>query len=149
MRMSKPTLTPLSWILSRIAMAGMVLAIVALNGGTSARTCKTGEQACPAVLHMAKGATAITARGTVSGTHPNYYFKFAARAGQKLTIHTVGRNLKTGPGIPITLPNGSSDAVDENTPYPLPATGSYVIDILANTMSDGPFGPFTVTLTIK
>jgi hypothetical protein len=134
---------------SHAATAGILAAALVFGGETSARACKTGDQACPAVLHMAKGATSVTGHGSVSGKRPNYYFAFGAGSGQKLTIHTAGRNLKTGPGIPITLPNGSSDAVDENTPYTLPATGRYVIDILANTMSDGPFGPFTVTLTIK
>jgi hypothetical protein len=132
-----------------LAIAAAAAVVLGLASDGAAAACKSGSEACPAVLHMARGATSITARGSVSGTHPNYYFKFAARAGQKLTIHTVGHNLKTGPGIPITMPNGSSDAVDENAPYTLPATGNYVIVIHANTMSDGPFGPFKITLTIK
>jgi hypothetical protein len=70
-------------------------------------------------------------------------------AGQKMTVSVDGHNLKTGPGIPITLPNGASDAVEENAPYTLPQTGDYVLEIHANTMSDGPFGPFTLTLTIR
>jgi len=98
---------------------------------------------------MAKGAVSITARSEVSGTHPNFFFKFSARSGQKMTVEAVGQNLKTGPGIPITLPNGATDAVDENAPYTLPQTGDYLLEIHANTMSEGPFGPFTLTLTIK
>jgi hypothetical protein len=65
------------------------------------------------------------------------------------TDHQGGRRqYQDRAGIPITLPNGTGDAVDENTPYTLPATGDYVIDMHANTMSEGPFGRFTVTLTI-
>jgi hypothetical protein len=66
-----------------------------------------------------------------------------------MTVSVVGHILKTGPGIPITLPNGAGDAVEENAPYRLPQTGDYLLAIHANTMSDGPFGPFTLTLTIK
>jgi hypothetical protein len=66
-----------------------------------------------------------------------------------MTVKVVGQNLKTGPGIPITLPNGAGDAIDENVPYTLPQTGDYVLEIDANTMAEGPFGPFTLTLTIK
>jgi hypothetical protein len=90
----------------------------------------------------------VVGHGSVSGKRPNFYFKFDARGGQKLTVHVAGRNLKTGAGIPIKLPGGGDDAVDEGVAYTLPATGSYVILIHANTMSDGPFGPFRITLQI-
>lgn len=101
------------------------------------------------VLRMARGAVSVTGHGSVSGTRPNFFFRFDARAGQKMTVKVVGQNLKTGAGIPITLPDGGSDAVDENVPYALPQTGDYSLEIHANTMSDGPFGPFTLTLTIR
>ena len=101
------------------------------------------------VLKMKPGATSIKASGTVSGEHPDYYFKFEAGAGQKMMIHIVGGNIKTGPGIPITFPDGKGDAVDVDTPYTLPATGTYMILLHANTMSNGPFGRFTMTLEIK
>jgi hypothetical protein len=130
------------------AQAALIGLLASTYAAIDARACATGDQACPAVLRMAKGATSVTGAGSVSGTSPDYYFKFNARAGQKLTIKVVGGNIKTGPGIPITLPNGGGDAVNENTPYTLPATGDYVIDMHANTMSEGPFGRFTVTLTI-
>jgi hypothetical protein len=110
--------------------------------------CTPGDEACPVALKMSPGATSIVAHGSVSGARPDAYFKFAARAGQKLTIHIVGGDIKTGPGIPIAFPNGSGDAVDVDTPYALPATGDYVILLHANTMSDGPFGPFVLTLRI-
>ncbi len=112
----------------RAAMGGVMRAAAPAVGvvavalaAADARACTMGDEACPVVLHMAPGAVAITASGTVSGEHPDYYFKFDARSGQKMTIKVVGENIKTGPGIPITLPNGKSDAVDENRPYPLPA----------------------------
>jgi hypothetical protein len=133
-----------------IRIAGLsALILAATLSATEADGCKKGSEACPAVLHMARGAVSITATGWVSGEQPNYYFQFEARAGQKMTIKVVGGNIKTGPGIPITLPNGTSDAVFENTPYTLPATRNYVILMHANTMSDGPFGTFRMTLTIR
>ena len=66
-----------------------------------------------------------------------------------MTVSVDGHNLKTGPGIPITLPEWRERRIEENAPYTLPQTGDYVLEIHANTMSDGPFGPFTLTLTIR
>jgi hypothetical protein len=130
-------------------LAAFSMAILACSAVAEADGCLPGDEACPVVLKMKPGATTITAIGSVSGERPNYYFTFAARAGQKMTIHTRGGGLKTGPGIPISGPNGFQDAVDEDTPFPLPATGAYVITLHANTMSDGPFGRFEMTLTIR
>ncbi len=139
----------MSGALIRIALSAAWVIAFALTNAATARACTKGDQACPAVLHMATGAVSITASGMVSGARPDYYFEFNARAGQTMTIKVVGGNIKTGPGIPITLPNGKDDAVYEDTPYTLPATGKYVILMHANTMSDGPFGRFRMTLTIK
>ena len=99
------------------AAAAGILAVVLV--GTEAGACTMGDEACPAILRMARGDVSITAEGFVSGERPNYYYEFDARAGQKMTVTVVGGNIKTGPGIPITLPNGKTDAVDENTPYTL------------------------------
>jgi hypothetical protein len=128
----------------------IVAALTLILAGTiEARACTVGDETCPVVLHMKKGAVSVTGTGVVSGTRPNFYFEFNARAGQKMAVKVVGGGIKTGPGIPITLPNGGSDAVDVDTPYTLPATGDYIIVMHANTMSDGPFGRFFMTLTIK
>jgi hypothetical protein len=131
------------------APTAWALALAAASAATEVQACTPGAEACPVVLKMKPGAKAIKASGTVSGAHPNYYFKFEAGVGQKMTIHIVGGNIKTGPGIPITFPDGKGDAVDVDTPYTLPATGAYVIVLHANTMSSGPFGRFTMTLQIK
>jgi hypothetical protein len=110
--------------------------------------CHVGDEACPEVLRMKPGSDVVEATGSVSGEHPNYYFKFDAREGQQATIRVVGGGIKTGPGIPITSPNGDTDAVDVGKPFALPATGTYVILMHANTMSSGPFGRFKMTLRI-
>ncbi len=98
-------------------------ALLAAGGASAAAACTSGDEACPVVLKMAPSANSIVATGSVSGERPDVYFKFAARAGQKLTIHIVGGDIKTGPGIPITFPNGSGDAVDVDAPFALPETG--------------------------
>jgi hypothetical protein len=131
------------------ALVASTLAVAICVGTAQASACTPGAQACPVVLRMKPGATTIEATGSVSGEQPDFYFTFAAKAGQTVLIRTVGGGLKTGPGIPITGPNDVQDAVFEDTPYVLPATGSYVIDLHANTMSEGPFGRFQITLTIK
>jgi hypothetical protein len=119
-----------------------------LRGVTVPPGCQAGDEACPVVLRMRPGSYVIEAAGSVSGERPNYYFKFDARAGQKATIRVAGGNIKTGPGIPVTFPNGDSDGVEEGKPFTLPATGTYVILLHANTMSSGPFGRFHITLRI-
>ncbi len=131
-----------------IVRTASMLAVAAIWGTAQGLACTPGEEACPVVLKMEPGARSIEATGFVSGERPNYYFKFVAKAGQKIIIHTEGGGLKTGPGIPITGPNGDQDAVDEDSPYTLPASGAYVILLHANTMSDGPFGRFRMTLII-
>jgi hypothetical protein len=131
-----------------IGLTTSILTLAAIWGPAQGQACTPGEEACPVVLKMAPGARSIEATGFVSGEHPDFYFKFDAKAGQKLIIHTEGGGLKTGPGIPITGPNGTQDAVDEDSPYTLPASGDYVIQMHANTMSEGPFGRFRLTLII-
>lgn len=133
---------------SQVLLASMMAFAIGF-GATQASACTPGEQAYPVVLRMQPGATAIEATGSVSGEQPDFYFTFAATAGQTMLIRTVGGGLKTGPGIPIAGPNTVQDAVFEDTPYTVPATGSYVIDLHANTMSEGPFGRFQLTLTIR
>jgi hypothetical protein len=133
----------------RVAVLAAFSVASACFGQAQAAPCRPGDEACPVILKMKPGAMSITATGSVSGERPNFYFQFAARAGQRMTIHTEGGGLKTGPGIPITGPNGFQDALDEDTPFGLPTDGAYVITLHANTMSDGPFGRFEMTLTIK
>ncbi len=131
------------------ARAACLAAVLGLAGAAAAPACTPGDEACPVALKMAPGATSISAVGSVSGQRPDYYFKFTARAGQTLTLHLVGGDIKSGPGIPITFPNGDGGGVYLDTPFALPQTGGYVILLHANTMSEGPFGKFELTLTIK
>jgi hypothetical protein len=129
--------------------ACLLAAVVGTAALPAAAACLPGSENCPVVLKMAPGAVSISAYGFVSAQQPNFYFQFAARAGQMMTVETVGGGLKTGPGIPISGPGGFQDAVDVDTPYRLPVNGSYTLTLHANTMSDGPFGRFRLTLTIR
>ena len=133
----------------RVTVLAALSMALASFGEAQAAPCRPGDEACPVLLKMKPGAVSITATGSVSGERPTFYFQFAARAGQRMTIHTEGGGLKTGPGIPIAGPNGFQDAVDADTPFRLPADGAYLITLHANTMADGPFGRFEMTLTIK
>jgi hypothetical protein len=55
--------------------------LAALAGeGAAAQVCTAGNESCPVVLHMARGAALVTGTGIVSGTHPDFHFKFGARA---------------------------------------------------------------------
>ncbi|MGA7326982.1 MAG: hypothetical protein WBX25_21455 [Rhodomicrobium sp.] len=120
-----------------------------LSAGEARSACRTGSKACPALLRMKPGADAVSATGEVSATQPRYYFTFRARTGQQITISAQGGGLKTGAGFPIRFPDGNGDAISENIPFALPQTGRYVIEFLANLMSEGPFGRFKITMQIK
>ena len=127
-----------------------LLALGAALASLDAVACEKGRTpACAVVLKMQPHQRAIVASGTVSGTKPDYYFSFAAKAKQDITITTNGGDLKTGPGIPLTLPDGTGDAVDEGTPYHLKQSGTYIVLLHANTMSEGPFGRFTMKLVVR
>ena len=132
--------------------AGLAAAVlmIPLPGISAAEaTCKVGSEECPRDLVFHRGEITVTGVGTVTGKEPVYYFRFNADKGQMATIHIVsGHGLKTGPGIPFTY-QGGGDAFDVDTPMALPVTGPYVLAINANLMSEGPFGPFRFTLTIK
>jgi hypothetical protein len=81
--------------LIRMAAAAAWMLAVALPA-TEASACTMGDEACPAILRMARDEVSITAEGFVSGERPNYYYEFDARVGQKMTITVVGGNIKTG-----------------------------------------------------
>jgi hypothetical protein len=127
----------------------LVMIGAALTLGSGSYACQPGEEACPAVLHMKPGSNSIIARGEVSAQKPRYYFKFKANAGQEVTIRTSGGGLKTGAGFPLTFPDGNGDAIMEGEPYKLMQSGDYVVALMANLMSEGPFGRFKMTLQIR
>ena len=126
-----------------------ILACAAPLEARAAAPCVVGDENCPLVVKMAPGATTVSATGFVTGEKPDFYMTFVAKAGQKLTLHVVGGNLKTGPGVPITFPDGSGGGVILDQPFVLPETGAYVALFHANTMSEGPFGRFRATFTIR
>lgn len=98
---------------------------------------------------MKPRAVTITTTGIVSREQPDYYVDFTARGGQSLIVHTEGGGLKTSGGIPIQGPGGFEDGIEPDSAYRLPADGRYVLAFHANLMSEGPFGRFTLTVTIR
>ncbi len=111
--------------------------------------CLTGDEPCPSVLHMRRGSVSIAADGAVTAERPARFFAFDARAGQTLVVRVVSGNLKTSGGIPLRAPGGGVAALDVESPYRLPETGRYVLQIHANTMSEEPWGPFEIAVTIR
>ncbi len=110
-----------------------------------------GAEACPAVVHMARGAVSVEVSGLLTERAPSYFLSFTARGGQMLTIEPVkDPGIKWGAGVPIRFPGGKDgDAIDPGRPFKLPRTGTYTLDLHANTMADNPFGPFVVKITIR
>jgi hypothetical protein len=131
-------------------LAAAALACAVASPARGAAPCVSGDENCPQVVKMAPGATTVTATGSVTGEKPDFYMTFVAKAGQRLTLHVVGGNLKTGPGVPITFPDGGGGGgVFLDQPFVLPQTGAYVVLFHANTMSEGPFGRFRATFEIR
>jgi len=136
--------------LARFALFAAAAAVCAAPlQSRAAAPCVAGAEECPLVVKVAPGATTVSATGFVTGEKPDFYMTFAAKAGQKLTLHVVGGNLKTGPGVPITFPDGSGGGVFLDQPFVLPQTGAYLVFFHANTMSEGPFGRFRATFVIR
>lgn len=132
-----------------LSLGAIALPLVAAQAAP--RDCVTGAQACPAVVHMTKGAISARIAGSLTENRPRYFASFEARAGQMLTLESVkDPGIKWGAGVPIAFPDGSgSDAVDLGQSFKLPRSGVYVIEIIANTMADDVYGPFVVKLTIR
>jgi len=124
---------------------------LAMGIATSASAgCVIGSEACPSVLRMHRGSTKIAVSGKVSADKPDYFSRFSARAGQILILHAEGGGLKTSGGIDLSHPaSGFNDSVEADTPFRLPENGVYVIHLRANTMSEGPFGRFVLSIAIR
>ena len=105
-------------IMRIIGLTTSLLAAATIWGTAQGQACTPGEEACPVVLRMAPGSRLIEAAGFVSGEHPNFYFKFDARGGQKLIIHTEGGGLKTGPRIRSRPPTAHKTPSTKTRPSP-------------------------------
>ena len=58
------------------------------------------------------------------------------------------RILPTKPHVSSSRKRAGGD-IDQDTPFKLPASGTYTFTVYANMMADGAFGRFVLTLTIK
>jgi hypothetical protein len=96
-------------------------------------------------VHMRRGTDTIVYRGVLTPDHPGYSYRFKARAGQVLTIKFLGPASRKV----IGYPNGDSDGPGIPDRIELKQTGLYTLEVSANTMAEGAFGPFTLTLIIR
>jgi hypothetical protein len=130
-----------------LALATTSLLVLAAPAGASA--CTPGDEACPIVLKMQPGAVSVTESGDLTQNRPTIAFRFEARAGQTVVVHVSGPD--TRDQLPLSGPISEEAGGDffQDQPFKLPASGVYTFTVFANTMADGAFGRFMLTLTIK
>jgi hypothetical protein len=117
-------------------------AIIALAAGAAAA--RPGDDKHPIALHMALGTDAITVRGVLSQRYDCCSYTFKAHAGQTLHWTLTGPATRMG----IYYPDGDGINPGLPDPTPLPQTGTYLLQVQPDTMADGAFGPFTLTVRI-
>lgn len=125
--------------------AAVGLAPISSPSSAANAACAGGSDGCPIWLHLRPGSVGITVRGRLTPIRSRYSYAFRASAGQKLTWAF------SGPMVRTLLRYPSGDSVGPGLPdiIPLPSSGTYVFTISANTMAEGIFGPFELTLHIN
>jgi hypothetical protein len=69
---------------------------------------------------------------------------FRAEDGQRLSVKETGAVVR----LTLTYPDGHTDGPGLPEGLLLPGRGTYVLAVSPDTMADGAFGKFTLTLTI-
>jgi hypothetical protein len=120
------------------ARLGLVAALIAVPAFA-----QPGSAADPIPIHMKRGADRVRISGVLTQGADCCAYRFAAYGGQTLKLKVTGAAVR----MVLSYPDGHSDGpLGEVTP--LPADGSYVLSLTPDTMADGAFGPFKLTLTI-
>jgi hypothetical protein len=122
-----------------VCSAGLALALMAAPALAA-----SGSAADPIVLHMKRGTDIIRLHGALVQNVDCCTYKFTAMAGQKLHWKQTGAVAR----ILLQYPDGHTDGPGLPEPTLLPADGDYLLTLSPDTMADGAFGKFTLTLTI-
>jgi len=125
-------------------MFKLAFAAASLALSASAAAAAPGSASDPISLKMQVGTDIVTVHGVLRQNLDCCTYAFKAAAGQKLYYKVSGAVTR----LVITAPNGDSDGPNFENPKTLPATGAYTLSVSPDTMADGAYGPFTLTLTI-
>jgi len=124
----------------KLALAATALFILPASAAVAA----PGSAANPIELKMQVGTDIITVHGVLRQNLDCCAYTFKAAAGQKLYYKVSGAVTR----LVITSPDGDSDGPNFESPKTLPQAGAYTLSVSPDTMADGAYGPFTLTLTI-
>jgi hypothetical protein len=125
-------------------MFKLALVAAALALSATAALAAPGSASDPIELKMQVGTDIITVHGVLRQNLDCCTYTFKGAAGQKLYYKVSGAVTR----LVITAPNGDSDGPNFENPKTLPATGAYTLSVSPDTMAEGAYGPFTLTLTI-
>ena len=121
--------------LAALALAAMMVGVAAAQ---------VGNPAMPIDLKMARGTDRLVVRGTLTQGVACCTYVFKARAGQTLYWRETGAAVR----LTIGYPDGRMQGPDFANPLPLPVSGAYTLAVSPDTMANGAYGPFTLTLRI-
>lgn len=119
----------------------VTVAAVLAAGGAAAQV---GNAAMPIYLKMARGSDRLVVRGVLKDGVACCTYVFKAHAGQKLYWRETGAAAR----LTIGYPDGHMEGPDFANPLRLPASGAYTLAVSPNTMANGAYGRFTLTLRI-
>ena len=125
----------------------LLTTMVALPVGEAAARphCRPASPACPLAVHLVRGGPARVVHGTVRRPSDRFSYVFRAQAGATLLSRFRGPAAR----LVITDPAGEADGPGFPATLPLHRTGRYRIEVSPNTMAEGIFGRFALTLRLR
>lgn len=125
-------------------MTRALIALAAVALGCLSAAAQVGNAAMPIYLKMRPGTDRLVVRGVLRAGVACCTYVFKARAGQRLYWRERGAAAR----LTLADPGGRMLGPDLPNPAPLPATGAYTLAVSPNTMANGAYGRFTLTLRI-
>lgn len=107
--------------------------------------CSHGSKSSSIWLKLRPGYHQVTVHGELTPKHSSYSYSFKARAGEKLTWNFNGPMVRTM----IRYPTGETDGPGLPNDIALTRTGAYTFTVSSNTMAEGIYGPFELTLQLQ
>jgi|KBSSwiStaDraftv2_1062776.scaffolds.fasta_scaffold612966_2 hypothetical protein len=128
-----------------LATTAFIGALVCGSIAEAKTVCSRGSDGCAITLKLRPSCRRITVHGELTREHNRYSYAFKAQAGQKLTWTFNGPTVRTM----IRYPTGETEGPGLPNDISLTRTGTYTFTVNSNTMAEGIFGSFDLTLQLQ